>query len=84
MGAVRKVLHKGPCSLSVLPPTENDDYGQFQNTGGQKNEDGFNIYVTRQQPEAICEKQKHNQELIQEIRKSIERLQRINEPSSKL
>ena len=35
---------------------------------GKKNEDGFNIYVKRQQPQAIPEKQKHNQELIQEIR----------------
>ena len=35
-----------------------------------QNEDGFSIYVTRQQPEAIHEKQKHNQELIQEIREN--------------
>ena len=32
--------------------------------------DGFSIYVTRQQPESIHEKQKHNQELIQEIREN--------------
>ena len=54
----------------MFHPTENDDYGQCQITEGQKNEDGFSIYVTRQQPEAIREKQKHNQELIQEIREN--------------
>ena len=37
---------------------------------GKKNEDGFNIYVKRQQPETICENQKHNLELIQEIREN--------------
>ena len=54
----------------MFHPTENDDYGKCQITEGQKIEDGFNIYVIRQQLEAICEKQKHNQELIQEIREN--------------
>ena len=39
-------------------------------TKGQENEDSFNIYATREQPEVICEKQKHNQQLIQQIREN--------------
>ena len=35
-----------------------------------KKKDGFNIYVTRQQTEAIHEKQTHHQELIQDIREN--------------
>ena len=48
-----------------------------------KNKDGFNIYVTRQQPEAICEKQKHSQELIQEIRENNRKAPKTKKSSSK-
>ena len=37
---------------------------------GKKSEDGFNIYVTRQHPKAMCRKQKNNQELIQRNREN--------------
>ena len=58
MGEVRKWSTKAHAH-KVFNPTENDDYGQCQSTAGPKNEYGFSVCVTRQHPEAICEKQKH-------------------------
>ena len=67
MGAVRK---SGPLRLMLIKcsnPQRMMIIDNIKSLKGKKCEDGFKIYVTRQQAEAICVKQKHNQELIQEI-----------------
>ena len=70
MGAVRKSSPPRLMLIKCSTPQRMMIMDNVKPLKGKKNEDGFSIYVTIQQPEAIQEKQKHNQELIQEIREN--------------
>ena len=70
MGAVRKSGPPRLMQIKCSTPQRMMIMDNVKSLKGKKNEDGFSIYVTKQQPEAIREKQKHNQELIQEIREN--------------
>ena len=70
MGAVRK---SGPPRFMLIKcsiPQRMMIMDNVKSLKGKKMRIGFNIYVMRQLPEAIHEKQKDKQELIQEIREN--------------